>query len=280
MIYSLYQLDQEGRLPEDMPVFVDSPLAIKATEVFRRHRDYYDEHAQAVLKAGDDPLKLKQLKFTLTREESARINNTKGPAIVISANGMANAGRIKHHLRHNIWRPGASIVFVGFQARGTVGRRIVDGAKKINLMGEELAIKARIYTINGFSGHAGQSQLLDWINNFSNPRMQIFLFHGEYAGQRVLAELIRKRFNLAVHIPDYLEEFTLEAGEVAAKAPEMAPSVAVDWDRMIEELSQELMKIRTGKGALEALSPQEQLELKEHLGEAKNRLTLAGYGLR
>jgi metallo-beta-lactamase family protein len=113
----------------------------------------------------------------------------KGSAIIISASGMANAGRIKHHLKHNLWRPGASIVFVGYQAEGTPGRKIVDGAKTIRIFTEDIAIKAKIWTINGFSAHAGQDQLLEWLGNFQNKKMPVFLVHGESSAQDQLASL-------------------------------------------------------------------------------------------
>ena len=141
-----------------------------------------------------------------------QINEMKGSAIVISASGMANAGRIKHHLRHNLWRPGASIVFVGFQAEGTPGRKIVDGAKKIRIFNEDIAIKAKIWTISGFSAHAGQDQLLDWLGNFQNKKMQVFLVHGEFSAQDQLASLIREKLGFDVTIPEYLEEISLKVG--------------------------------------------------------------------
>ena len=167
------------------PVILDSPLAIQATEIFRRYRSYLDEETQNLLKNGEDPLDLPQLQFSSTTEQSMQINEIKGSAIVISASGMANAGRVKHHLRHNLWRPGASVVFVGFQAEGTPGRRIVDGAKTIRLFGEDIGIKAKIWTISGFSAHAGQNQLLDWLGHFQNKKMQIFLVHGEISVQEL-----------------------------------------------------------------------------------------------
>lgn len=280
MLYSLYLLDKAGRLPQDMPVFVDSPLAIRATEVFQRHLAFFDEETQEILKEGKNPLKIKQVRFTLTREESAMINNIKGPAVVISASGMADAGRIKHHLRHNIWRPGASIVFVGFQAKGTVGRKIVDGAKRVNILGEELAIKARIFTINGFSGHAGQDQLLDWLSNFNTSRLQVFLVHGEYSGQQVLADLIRKRYGWTVHIPDYLEELIMEAGMMATAAPAAIPEEAVEWDQTLAELADELFKLQSRKAALAGKPKPEQLFLRERLQDLKKRLQQTNAGLQ
>ena len=145
MLYCLHELNRQGKLPSDMAIFVDSPLAIRATEVFRHHRELLDEDAQALLSRGEDPFELPNLHYTLSREESEAINAYDKPAIIISASGMCNAGRIKHHLKHNIWRPGASIVFVGYQAVGTPGRSLVDGAKKLTLFGEDMEVKAKLY---------------------------------------------------------------------------------------------------------------------------------------
>jgi len=212
ILYSLHLLLRDGKLPKDMPVYLDSPLAIKATEIFRRYHSYLDGETQTLLKNGEDPLGLPNLKLSTTTEESIRINETREPAIVISASGMANAGRIKHHLRHNLWRPGASIVFVGFQAEGTPGRKIVDGAKKIRIFNEDIAVAAKVFTINGFSAHAGQDQLLAWLKNFQGKAIQVFLVHGEYSAQEHLASMIREKFGLSVTIPEYLEEIRLKPG--------------------------------------------------------------------
>ncbi len=213
ILYSLHLLSKDGRLPKDMPIYLDSPLAIKATEIFRRHSAHMDADMQALLEKGENPLKLPQLRFTSSTAESVRINETAEPAIVISASGMANAGRILHHLRHNLWRAGASVVFVGFQAQGTNGRKIVDGANRIRIFNEDIAIAAKIFTINGFSAHAGQTQLLDWLASFQNPKMGVYLVHGENSAQETLASLIREKFGLAVEIPEYLEEILLTPGE-------------------------------------------------------------------
>ncbi len=209
ILYSLHLLMMDGRLPSDMPVYLDSPLAIKATEIFRRHQGYLDAETQALLRKGEDPLNLAQLRFTATTEESIAINERREPAIVISASGMANAGRILHHLRHNLWRTGASVVFVGFQAQGTSGRKIVDGAQKIRIFNEDIAVGARVFTINGFSAHAGQSQLLEWLSSFKNKKMDVFLVHGENSAQKILASQIREKFHFDVEIPDYLDVLQL-----------------------------------------------------------------------
>jgi len=274
LLYTFYLLRQEGKLPEDMPVFVDSPLAIKATEIFRRHWDYYDHDTKELVKNGENPLELPNLRYTLTAEESRSINATQGPAVVIAGSGMANAGRIKHHLRHNIWKPGASIVFVGFQAEGTPGRRIVDGAQTIRILGEELSVKAKVFTIGGFSGHAGQTQILDWLSHFRNPEVQVYLVHGEHSGQKVLAELIREKFKLAVHIPDYLDECLLEKGgrfELTARPSLAAPRI--DWEYLLEETSDKLAQVQERVEFIQRMGLSNQVEIRGNLLDINSRFT-------
>jgi metallo-beta-lactamase family protein len=266
MMYSLYLLSKDGRLPPDMPIYLDSPLAIQATEIFRHHTAYLDEETRQLINKGEDPLYLSQMHFTPTTEESMAINTQSGPAIVISASGMANAGRIKHHLRHNLWREGASIVFVGFQAQGTTGRKIVDGAKKVRLFGEDVAVKAKLFTINGFSAHAGQDQLLEWLSHFQKRDMQVFLVHGEFPAQQVLADLIRERFGFKVLIPEYLEETTLKTGEVVRRVeyPEKA-APRIDWGYILEDLDAKLSQIKARRMQMESKPWVEQTEIRDRL---------------
>ena len=268
MIYSLYLLSKDGRLPADMPIFIDSPLAIQATEIFKKRREYFDIDAKNFLANGEDPLSFSQIHYTLSTQESMEINSTKGPAVVISASGMADAGRIKHHLRHNLWREGASIVFVGFQAQGTTGRKIVDGASKVRIFNEEIAVKARIFTINGFSAHAGQSQLLDWVGHFKTQGLQIFLIHGEYGAQKALASLIKSRFGIEAAIPDYLEEVTLELGRVLERVahPEQA-TPRIDWGFLITDMETRLAQLKGRRAQMEAKAWLEQTELRDRLLE-------------
>jgi metallo-beta-lactamase family protein len=274
IIYSLHLLAKSGRLPKDMPVYVDSPLAIRATEIFRQHTAYFDEAAGKLLKNGEDPLSLPQLRFTETTQASMAINETPGPAIVISASGMADAGRIKHHLKHNLWREGASVVIVGFQAQGTTGRKIVDGAEKVRIFNEDVTVKAKVYTINGFSAHAGQTQILDWLSHFENPAMQVFLVHGEYSAQQVLAGLVREKFGFEVLIPDYLEESTLKPGEVLERVahPEKA-APRIDWAYLIGEMDARLAQIRDRQAKLKDRAWVEQTEIRDRLLELNRNLT-------
>jgi metallo-beta-lactamase family protein len=256
-----------------MPIYLDSPLAIQATEIFRKNRAYFDADAQKLFAEGEDPLTLPQLHYTLTTQESMEINNTQGPAIVISASGMANAGRIKHHLRHNLWREGASVVFVGFQAQGTTGRKIVDGAEKVRIFNEDVAVKAKIFTINGFSAHAGQSQLLDWIGHFRTRGLQVFLIHGEYTAQQELASLIRNRLGLEVSIPDYLEEITLGAGREPARVvhPEKAEP-RIDWNFLIADMQTRLSQLKDRQPQVESRAWVEQTELRDRLLDVSRKL--------
>ncbi|MGX9366472.1 MBL fold metallo-hydrolase RNA specificity domain-containing protein [Desulfoplanes sp. PS50] len=274
LIYSLHLLAKEGKLPADMPVFLDSPLAIRATKIFRNHREFYDDTSQEILSNGEDPLSLPNLRMTLSAEESMEINNLDGPAVIISASGMANAGRIKHHLRHNLWRPGSSVVFVGFQAFGTPGRKIVDGAREIRILGEQIAVKARVFTIGGFSAHAGQEQLLTWLSHFYNPRLRVFLVHGEYEGQKVLASLIRERFGFDVHIPDYLEECELAPGEEVT--PEYEPEKArpgIDWEYLVADTQSRVAQLAERKKRLTAMGWVHQTEIRDNLVDINGRLS-------
>ena len=272
MIYSLHLLAKSGRLP-DIPIFVDSPLAIKATEIFKKCRRYMDEDTKKILAAGDDPLHLPRLQYTQSTAESMEINNNKGPAVVISASGMANAGRIKHHLRHNLWREGASIVFVGFQAQGTPGRKIVDGARKIHILSEDVAVRAKIFTINGFSAHSGQSQLLEWFGNFRNRNIVTFLTHGEYNAQQALAKLIKERFSIDASIPEYLEEITLTPGmqpEVVTYPEKAKPHI--DWDYLIADMEGRLAQIKNRRETLEKKGWVEQADLRDRILETSKDL--------
>lgn len=275
LLYTLHLLAAEGRLPADMPVFVDSPLAIKATEIFRRNPAYLDDEARVMLANGDNPLKFKNLKFTLKTDESQAINAVKGAAVVISASGMANAGRIKHHLRHNLWRKGAAVVFAGYQALGTPGRKIVDGAKKIRLLGEEVAVNARVFTIGGFSAHAGLSQLLAWMENFRGGRPEVILVHGEPAAQKNLAERIKAAFGWTVHIPGYLEELTLIPGQVPAAevVKERAAPPRIDWDFLLGDSDRLLTELRARLPRVGALPRETQSEIRDRLMEI-NRMVV------
>ena len=194
-----------------IPVYVDSPLAVSATEVFRKNMDLFDDEIKEFISRGDNPLEFPGLHFTKSVDESKALNESNEPCIIISASGMCDVGRIKHHLKHNIWNPLSTILFVGYQAPGTLGRRIVDREPKVKLLGEEFAVKARIEYIEGFSGHADQTGLLSFVGSFREriPK-HIFLVHGEEDSQEVLKEKIIEETGIGVSIPEYGEEYVLD----------------------------------------------------------------------
>ncbi len=192
-------------------VYVDSPLAITATEVFKQNADLFDEETKKRILGGDNPLEFKGLKLTKTTEESKSINENNEPKIIISASGMCDIGRIKHHLKHNLWNPINTILFVGYQAPGTLGNRIVSGEKSVKIFGEEIAVNAEIVYIDGYSGHADQNGLLDFVDNFKIKPKGIFLVHGDLDAQIVLKEKIDKltKHKSQIIIPSFGEEYEI-----------------------------------------------------------------------
>ncbi|MDO5556709.1 MAG: MBL fold metallo-hydrolase [Clostridia bacterium] len=196
----------------NVPVYVDSPLAISATEIFRNNMELFDEETQKIIKRGDNPLEFKGLKLVKSVEESRLLNQSNEPSIIISASGMCEVGRIKHHLKHNLWNPNSTILFVGYQAPGTLGRKIVDGAKIVKIFGEEIAVNARIEYIEGYSGHADQEWLLNFVYSFRGKPKNIFLVHGEPEGQIELKSKILETTKIPVSIPEYGETYLLEEG--------------------------------------------------------------------
>lgn len=192
------------------PVYVDSPLAISATEIFKENANLFDEETQAVIERGDNPLEFPGLQFTRTADESKALNEKNESAIIISASGMCEVGRIKHHLKHHLWDPNSTILFVGYQAPGTLGRRIVDGEKRVKIFGEEIAVNARIEYIEGYSGHADQEWLMNFIYSFITKPKHIFLVHGEPTGQEILKSKIIDEIDLPVTIPEYGQTYTLD----------------------------------------------------------------------
>lgn len=191
------------------PVFVDSPLAISATEVFKENMDLFDDEIKQEIARGDNPLEFPGLQFTVTAEESKALNENTTQSIIISASGMCEVGRIKHHLKHNIWDPKNTILFVGYQAPGTLGEKIVHGAKVVKIFGEEIAVNARIEYIEGYSGHADQEWLLNFVYSFIKKPKHIFLVHGEPESQEVLKGKILENTKIPVTIPSFGEKYEL-----------------------------------------------------------------------
>lgn len=191
------------------PVYVDSPLAISATEVFRENTDLFEDDIKEEILRGDNPLEFPGLRFTMTADESKALNEDPTPSVIISASGMCEVGRIKHHLKHNLWNPKSTILFVGYQAPGTLGYSIVNGAKTVKIFGEEIAVNARIEYIEGYSGHADQEWLMNFIYSFIKKPKHIFLVHGEEESQTVLQEKIITDTGINTVIPSFGETYEL-----------------------------------------------------------------------
>ena len=190
LLYYLHEGWREKRLPRGLQTFLDSPMAISATNVFARHPECYDEETKKLFAAGHDPFNFPSLHFTRETIESIALNNIHSGALILSASGMCTGGRVRHHLKNNIWRKECSVIFVGYAARGTLARRIVDGAKTVSIFGDELAVNAKIYTIGGFSAHAGQNELLAWHQATGKPQTT-YLVHGEKESMQVFAPLLQ-----------------------------------------------------------------------------------------
>jgi metallo-beta-lactamase family protein len=205
VIYYLRQIMEERKL--DMPIYVDSPLASRATEIYRRHREVFDEDAWKLVGEPGGIFDYPQLHYTASADESRALNEKKG-IVIISASGMADAGRIRHHLKHNLWRPESHVVIVGFQAQGTLGRRLLEGAQSVRIFGEEIAVRAHIHDITGLSAHADQGQLLAWASHFKPPRL-VILTHGETEAALTLKQLLEERLRFNVAVANVNEVFDL-----------------------------------------------------------------------
>jgi len=180
---------------KDVYVYVDSPMATSVTDVFRANVQVFDDETREYILRGDHPLDFKNLKFVRTTEESVALNTNPEPKVIISSSGMCEAGRIKHHLKHNLWNPKSSIVFVGYQAKGTLGYSIVKGDKQVSIFGEKIHVEAEIYNLEGFSGHADKEGLLDWLEGFQKAPNEIFLVHGEEEAKTEFARTVRENLN-------------------------------------------------------------------------------------
>ncbi|NLI79949.1 MAG: MBL fold metallo-hydrolase [Candidatus Riflebacteria bacterium] len=202
-------------------VIIDSPLAANATKVFARYPELYDEDATALLKAQGSIFEHPNFTFTRSAEDSMALNGQKG-LIIMSASGMCDAGRIKHHLKHNLWRRESTVLFVGYQAEGTLGRLLLDGAKVVRIHGEEVRVEAQIREITGYSGHADQNGLMEWIGSINAVRDRVFVVHGEDDARAELARLIREKKGFSVHVPRMGESFDLLANVAPAPAPGQA----------------------------------------------------------
>lgn len=260
LLYFIREIKDRGLVSsvKDFPVYVDSPLAKKATTIFCGDlRGYLDEDARALVQDGTHMFNFPGLHLTETVDESKLLNIDKTPKVIISASGMCDAGRIRHHLKYNLWRGDSAVVFVGFQAPGTLGRNLLDGTPSVKLFGEEIAVRAKIVNFQGLSSHADHDHLVDWVKHFSPEKTtHVFVVHGDREVAPVFAETV-KQLGFAAHAPQYTEEYDLIADqklavgylpERKARAYEGAPKATPAYQKLVQMGDMLIGLIRRSKG--------------------------------
>ena len=275
ILYEINKLYHEDKIPL-IPVFIDSPLAVSATEIFEQNSDLFDEETWELLHAKQSPFNYPKLTLVRDAQDSMKLNTMEGPAVIISASGMAEAGRIKHHLKHNLWREKAHVLFIGYQAEGTLGRRIREGAPSVSIFGEDIVVRAHIHSIDGFSAHADQKGLLDWLQAFSGKPRRVFVTHGEAASSRTLASLMQERLNLHAIIPDCGESYDLTGDDVKAypaPTPQAQDSQMSELDALWRE-ARVLIVEQLQEGGKRELKEARRLaqRLEELMREVRNKL--------
>lgn len=208
LLYLLAQMFREKIVPK-FPIFLDSPMAIEATKIYWAHLELFDDEFKALNRARPLTEDLTTLKATPTAQDSMALNDLNGPCLIMAGSGMCNGGRILHHLKQNLWREGTCVLIVGYQGEGSLGRRLVDGDKEVSIFGEKIAVKAGVHTLNGFSAHAGQTGLMNWIGQLAPRKPRVFLTHGEARGREPLARLIQERYHLKAELPMQGDAVTL-----------------------------------------------------------------------
>lgn len=246
-------------------VYIDSPMATTATEIFRRNAQVFDEETREYILKGDNPLEFKNLKFTRSSKESQDLNFNKEPKIIISASGMCEAGRIRHHLKHNLWNPKNSIVFVGYQGQGTLGRSLVEGIKMVTLFGEEIQVNAEIHNLEGFSGHADQNGLFAWLAHFEQKPKEIFLVHGEEESKKDFAKLVNEKLSYEPIVVMGNSEFELDMNKSEIVNMDSAREQAAEADK-IQKVRDKLSSIHLD---LEQILYSANLAVEENISDKK-----------
>lgn len=271
LIYQLNMYYEEHPEYQDVldrvDVYIDSPMAISTTEIFRRNAQVFDDETRNRILSGDNPLDFKNLYFSRTADESKALNEDKRPKILIAASGMCDAGRIRHHLKHNLWNEKSTIVFVGYQAAGSLGRMLLEGAKKVTLFGEKIAVKAEIVRLEGFSGHADQRALLKWVKGLQKAPRKVFLVHGEDEAKDVLQDLIEKETGFSCIAVPGESEFTLKDApgmdRQEADADMLAGAEAAEILARLGRIEDQLQKLLSG--GLDEGAPAQRLALLHQL---------------
>jgi metallo-beta-lactamase family protein len=208
LLYYMARGEHWGNLPS-IPIYLDSPMAIEATKIYAKHKELYDDEATLMYNTGVTKGDLTGIHVSETPQESMALNYVEGPCMIIAGAGMCNAGRILHHLRHNLWKPETTVMIVGYQGEGSLGRRLLDGTEKVRIFGEEIKVKAHIASLGGLSAHAGQTDLVKWFDHVAGSNPKLVLSHGEDRGRLPLAEIIRKKYGIEAVLPKYGEVIKL-----------------------------------------------------------------------
>jgi len=247
LIYELNHYYEYGDIEQHMrvPIYIDSPMAVNATEIFQKNSGSFNKETQELILSGDNPFSFDNLHYVRSQEESMALNKSSYPKVIISASGMANAGRIRHHLKHNIWDPKNSLIFVGYQAEGTLGRILLDGVKRVKILGEELNVALQIHNLEGFSGHADQPFLLKWLGEFKKKPKKIFLVHGEKEVSQIFAKEIEKAYGINCIIPKLGNTYS-----VAIDAIEVEKGITLEPEILKEQISKELESVYNQFNAL------------------------------
>lgn len=270
ILYFLKQIKDEKRLPEfgDFPIYMDSPLAIEATDVFMRNKDScFDEEALAYVQRGENPIGVSGLIPAVTSDASKAINADKRSKVILSASGMCDAGRIKHHLKHNLWKPENTILFVGYQAEGSLGRKIVEGAKTVTLFGETVQVSAEIVQLQGMSGHADQKGLLAWVNAIHGVQ-KVFVVHGASESADAFRDKLWYDCGMDAYAPYSGAEFDIASGKITIDAEPVAITQkpqrnVMTYDRLSQSLDRLTALVQNSRG----LSNKELAKMADQLGE-------------
>lgn len=250
ILYLIRIIMERGYVNYQIPVFVDSPLSVKATNIFSKavKGDYYDEEAQALVDKGINPISFSSLVTITDVQDSIALNSRKESSVIISSSGMCDAGRIKHHLKHNLYRKESTVVFVGYQAEGTLGRNLVDGTEHVTIFGEQIDVKAEITSLPGLSGHADQKGLINWITAFKQKPKMVFVVHGDKMVAPFFASMLTKQYQLQAFAPSFLDSFTLP---LTQSLPKQEVSYVVNETK--EKLDSAFGTLEASKRAMEEI---------------------------
>ena len=276
LIYQLNNYYSKDTIHEHqrIPIYIDSPMAIRATKAFMDNAFYFDDETKEIIRSGDNIFEFPNLHYVNSVEESKALHRVNYPRVIISSSGMANAGRIQHHLKHGLWDERNAVVFIGYQAIGTLGRILLDGAEKVKLLGEEIAVKAEIFDLVGFSAHADEPMLLDWLHHFEKKPVKIFLTHGEEDESVPLAKTIKEMFHIDTILPSVNDEYSLNTTgrdlEEKISKKDMEKTLYEDF-RLIQDNMQNLSN-RKELFDTETMKAEEYSEIKRTLNDLKLQL--------